>query len=44
MNTKSKGNIGEIRIASEFIKRGCIVSFLFGDNARYDLVVDIMGN
>lgn len=43
MNTKSKGNIGEIKIASEFIKWGCFVSFPFGDNARYDLVVDING-
>ena len=43
MDTKTKGNIGEIRIASEFIKWGCTVSFPFGDNARYDLVVDING-
>lgn len=40
MNSKSKGNIGEIKVASEFIKWGCIVSFPFGDNARYDLIID----
>lgn len=43
MNSKSKGNLGEIKVASEFIKYGCMVSFPFGDNARYDLVVDING-
>jgi hypothetical protein len=40
MNSKSKGNLGEIKVASEFIKYGCMVSFPFGDNARYDLIVD----
>lgn len=40
MNSKTKGNLGEIKIASEFIKYGCMVSFPFGDNARYDLIVD----
>ena len=40
MNSKTKENIGEIKVASEFIKYGCIVSFPFGDNARYDLIVD----
>lgn len=43
MNSKSKGNLGEIKVASEFIKYGCMVSFPFGDNARYDLVVDMNG-
>ena len=40
MNSKSKGNLGEIKVASEFIKWGCTVSFPFGDNARYDLIID----
>ena len=40
MYSKTKENIGEIKVASEFIKYGCIVSFPFGDNARYDLIVD----
>lgn len=40
LNSKAKGNIGEIKVASEFIKYGCIVSFPFGDNARYNLIVD----
>lgn len=40
MNSKTKGNLGEIAVAHEFIKWGCTVSFPFGDNARYDLVID----
>ena len=40
MNSKSKGNIGEIAIAKEFIKFGWSVAFPFGDNERYDLIVD----
>ena len=40
MNSKSKGNLGEIKVASEFIKWGCTISFPFGDNARYDLIID----
>lgn len=40
-NSKTKGNLGEIKAAEEFIRWGCTVSFPFGDNARYDLIVDI---
>lgn len=40
MNSKAKGNLGEIAVAHEFIKWGCTVSFPFGDNARYDLIID----
>ena len=40
MNSKTKGNLGEIKVASEFIKYGCFVSFPFGDNARDDLIID----
>ena len=40
MNSKTKGNLGEIAVAHEFMKWGCTVSFPFGDNARYDLVID----
>lgn len=40
MNTKSKGNIGEAVILSEFVKRNIQVSIPFGDNARYDLIAE----
>jgi hypothetical protein len=40
MNTKDKGNLGELIVVSECIKRGYVASLPFGDNARYDLVID----
>ena len=43
MTPKEKGNIGEIQILLEFLKRGVQVSIPFGDNARYDLVADFGG-
>ena len=43
MNTKTKGNIGEACILSEFVKRGIQVSIPFGDNARYDLIAEFNG-
>ena len=43
MNTKTKGNIGEAVILSEFVKRGVQVSIPFGDNARYDLIAEFNG-
>ena len=43
MNSKDKGNIGEAIMLAEFIKRGIQVSIPFGDNARYDLIIDLNG-
>ena len=43
MNSKDKGNIGEAVFMAEMIKQGCIVSKPFGDNARYDFIVDVGG-
>lgn len=43
MNTKMKGNIGEIRAIYEFIKRGIPVAIPFGDNERYDLIAEFNG-
>ena len=43
MNSKDKGNIGESVFLAEMIKKGCIVSKPFGDNARYDFIVDVNG-
>lgn len=40
MNTKSKGDITESRVIYEFIAIGIPVLIPFGDNQRYDLVVD----
>ena len=43
MNTKTKGIITETETELSFEKLGYTVSFPFGDNARYDLIVDIDG-
>ena len=43
MNTKHKGNITESRIIYEFVKRNIPVLIPFGDNERYDLIVEIDG-
>lgn len=38
MNTKHKGNITELRVATRLLELGYTVLFPYGDNARYDLV------
>ena len=43
MNSKTKGNIGEAIILSEFVKREIQVSLPFGDTARYDLIAEFNG-
>ena len=43
MTSKEKGDIGEIIIMAEFIKKGITVAKPFGDNARYDLIADFNG-
>lgn len=43
MNTKDKGNIAETVILSEFVKAGFQVSVPWGENSRYDLLVDVDG-
>ena len=42
-NTKKKGNKAEAVVLSEFVKRGFPVLIPFGDNEKYDLVVEING-
>lgn len=43
MNNKTKniGNKTEITIISEFINRDIPVSIPFGDNQRYDVIIDV---
>ena len=41
MNTKQKGDIAESVIISEFIKNNISVSIPFGDNDKYDLIVEL---
>lgn len=42
-NTKTKGDISEAAVLLALLQTGCIVSVCWGDNARYDLIVDIDG-
>lgn len=39
-STKYKGNIAETQILADLIKKGFIVSIPYGEDTRYDLVVD----
>lgn len=41
MNTKSIGNIGEAVAIAEFAKRNIPISIPFGDNQKYDLIIEI---
>jgi hypothetical protein len=43
INTKKKGNKAEAIVLSEFVKREFAVLIPFGDNEKYDLVVEING-
>ncbi len=40
MNSKDKGNLAELAAAKKIISRGMSVAFPFGDNERYDLIID----
>jgi len=40
MHTKLKGDIGELAAAQEFLKRGWKVAFPYGENLKYDLIVE----
>ncbi|MBV8368181.1 MAG: hypothetical protein JO036_04505 [Candidatus Eremiobacteraeota bacterium] len=39
-NTKLKGDVSELRVAAALIETGYAVSKPFGENQRYDLVID----
>jgi ADP-heptose:LPS heptosyltransferase len=43
INTKTKGNKAEAIVLAEFIKNNIPVLLPFGDNEKYDLVIDING-
>jgi len=42
-NTNRKGDIAELSVAKRFMELGYWVSYPFGDDAPYDLIVDIDG-
>ena len=43
MNTKTKGNVGELLVMLKASERGYTVCVPYGDNDRYDLVLDLNG-
>lgn len=43
MNTKAKGDLTEAVVLAELLKAGKCVLLPFGDNQRYDLVIDDNG-
>lgn len=43
VNTKAIGEISEAVILAEFLRAGFPVLFPFGDNQRYDMVVEANG-
>ena len=42
-NTKDVGILSELKVLTELVSLGCIVSQPYGDNAPYDFIVDING-
>ncbi len=43
MHTKLKGDIGELAVAGELLRLGWNVSFPYGENLKYDLIVEKQG-
>lgn len=43
IDTKIKGNTTEMECMLEFMKKGCQVSIPFGEDCRYDFIVDVNG-
>ena len=43
MDTKTKGDISELEITLTLLKLGCVISVPYGDNARYDMIMDYDG-
>ncbi len=42
-NTKAKGDLAELKIATDLVEQGFYVSRPMTDNAPYDLIVDVDG-
>lgn len=40
MHTKLKGDIGQLIAAKEFLRQGWHVAFPYGENLKYDLVIE----
>lgn len=43
LTQKQKGNLTELQCLTAFVEQGLNVSVPYGDNARYDFIIDIQG-
>ena len=41
LNSKQKGNLTELQCLTAFYQEGCHVSLPYGENSRYDMIVDV---
>jgi hypothetical protein len=40
---KQKGDLAELKVATDLISRGCRISLPFGEDSDYDLIADYQG-
>lgn len=43
LSSKQKGNLTELQCLTSFYEYGCHVSLPYGENSRYDMIVDVDG-
>ena len=43
LSSKQKGNLTELQCLTAFYEQGCHVSLPYGENSRYDMIVDVNG-
>lgn len=43
LTSKQKGNLTELQCLTAFYEQGCHVSLPYGENSRYDMIVDVDG-
>ena len=44
LTAKQKGNLTELQCLTAFYEQGCHASLPYGENSRYDMIVDIDGS
>jgi len=43
-DTKTKGSVGELLVAADLLRIGWNISFPYGENTKYDLIIEKEGN
>lgn len=41
LTSKRKGNLTELQCMAAFVKEGCDISIPYGDNTKYDCIIDV---